>query len=490
MRLGGFTISFLQEYRNRTSMLKKGAYRIMCLGESTTRDQYPSFLEEVLNQRNIGIRFSVIDKGVAGNNTSFILAQLESNLDTYKPDMVIAMMGVNDHGSHMPPEPITNSRIAIFFGHLRVYKLARFLWLHISTKIQEKSLYKPNSDKQPIKKVMNSLENDFKEDFSDKSSYVTKESFEKVPELNSNSDNKFIKLGWLYTEQGKFFQAEEYFKKAIEINPKNEAAYIALGKAYCMQGKFFQAEECLKKVIGNDIDAIITLARVYVDQRKFFQAEECLKKVIGNDIDAIIILGWLYTEQGKLSQAEECFKKAVEINPENEFSYLDLGWLYTEQGKLSQAEEYFKKAVEINPGEDRLYRALATFYQQINNQKLAEEYHRKANRCRIETKNPLTISNYRKLKEILDKRGVRLICVQYPMRSIEPLKKVFENEEGIIFVDNEKIFKSVLKNASYKEYKEYFKDMFGGDFGHCTEKGNRLLAENIANTILKEAFDR
>jgi len=32
--------------------------------------------------------------------------------------------------------------------------------------------------------------------------------------------------------------------------------------------------------------------------------------------------------------------------------------------------------------------------------------------------------------------------------------------------------------------------MFGGDFGHCTHKGNRLLAENIANVIFKEVFSK
>jgi len=39
-------------------------------------------------------------------------------------------------------------------------------------------------------------------------------------------------------------------------------------------------------------------------------------------------------------------------------------------------------------------------------------------------------------------------------------------------------------------YKEVFRDMFSGDFGHCTEKGNRLLAGNIAAVILKELFRR
>ena len=64
---------------------------------------------------------------------------------------------------------------------------------------------------------------------------------------------------------------------------------------------------------------------------------------------------------------------------------------------------------------------------------------------------------------------------------------MFENKEGIIFVDNEMVFRKALKQASYDEY---FTDMFAGDFGHCTPKGNRLLAENIANVILKECFNK
>jgi len=77
--------------------------------------------------------------------------------------------------------------------------------------------------------------------------------------------------------------------------------------------------------------------------------------------------------------------------------------------------------------------------------------------------------------------------MQYPIRSIEPLKKMLEPHEGIIFVDNEKVFKEALKQASFDEY---FTNMFIGDSGHCTSKGNRLIAENIANVIWKECFNR
>lgn len=80
------------------------------------------------------------------------------------------------------------------------------------------------------------------------------------------------------------------------------------------------------------------------------------------------------------------------------------------------------------------------------------------------------------------------MCMQYPMRKIDPLKEIFKGQsEGIIFIDNEKIFKEAIRKEGYKEY---FIDLYAGDFGHCSDKGNRLIAENIAAVILREISDR
>ena len=146
----------------------------------------------------------------------------------------------------------------------------------------------------------------------------------------------------------------------------------------------------------------------------------------------------------------------------------------------------FKKTIKINPTDNWAYGSLAYCYKEWGEYKLAEEHFRKANRLRLEYYNPITRHNHQRLKEIVTQRGIKLVCVQYPVRSIEPLKKMFKNKKGIIFVDNEMVFKKALKQASYDEY---FVDIFAGDFGHCTRKGNRLLAENIANVILKECFN-
>jgi hypothetical protein len=119
----------------------------------------------------------------------------------------------------------------------------------------------------------------------------------------------------------------------------------------------------------------------------------------------------------------------------------------------------------------------------MNKTELAEEYSRKL----INTCCPVTAANYRKLKSILDARGIRIVCVQYPMRSVEPLEKIFEDARGVIFVDNERLFKEAVTQGGYREY---FRDFFAGDFGHCTYKGNKLLAGNIADAILREIFGK
>ena len=100
MRTAGLIYSVLQERANLISLRRKNAFVILCLGESTTaaggKSSYPRQLEEELNQMDIGIQFSVINKGQPACDTTEILARLEENLERYHPDMVITMMGIND----------------------------------------------------------------------------------------------------------------------------------------------------------------------------------------------------------------------------------------------------------------------------------------------------------------------------------------------------------------------------------------------------------
>ncbi|MCX5701580.1 MAG: tetratricopeptide repeat protein [Candidatus Omnitrophica bacterium] len=386
LRLGGFIILSLQERRNQLSIRQRGECRILCLGESTTQNQYPAFLEEILNRENIGIKFSVIDKGIIGTNTGFILSQLEANLDKCQPDLVVTMIGINDSGDYTPYEVDSTSKIRLLFKSFRTYKLARLLLVHIITKAKEMEFYKLQ-----------------------KNNLLTQE-----PEIESKAP---------YTEEDNLTQQETNLKKFLELNPQDDRAYSELGS--------------------------------------------------------------LYLEQGKPVEAERVFKKALELNPQNDQAYMELSSFYIRQGKPVEAERLLKKALELNPQDDRIYRRLAAVYGETGNYILRKEYEEKAKQMSERFYNPVTVNNYRRFKQILDRRKVKWICVQYPVRSIKPLKKIFEGEQGIFFVDNEEIFKTAVLREGYSKY---FVDVFSGDFGHCTEKGNKLLAGNIAKVLLKEVY--
>ncbi|MFH1519184.1 MAG: tetratricopeptide repeat protein [Candidatus Omnitrophota bacterium] len=525
LRLGGFIFLSLQEYRNRIAIKQKNTYRIMCLGESTTAGgdfSYPFQLEEILNQRDTGIRFTVINKGVPGINTAYILTSLEDNLNQYQPDMVITMMGANDGRDSMAYRDIPNQRARALFNSLRTYKLIKLLKLHIINKAEELGIYKPRE--------INELGYDeFGRVYKEQDKYRQAEAiFKKARESSPSDGGAYVALGEWYRDQGKYTQAEEMFKKAIELDPRkvgiyvqlgwchkesyerpydkailmlkkaietnpNEVwPYVGLGYFYKIQGKYAQAEVMFKKAIALNPESdgvYIELGWLYKDQGKHAQVEAMFKQAITKsprNIWVYIELGRYYRDQGKYTQAEEAFNKVIEIDPRKVGVYIELGRCYQDQKKYIQAEEAFKKTIEINPRNFGAYVGLAHCYEEQGKSAAAKEYTRKVNKLRLEYYNPITRNGYQKLKEILTNKGIQLVCAQYPVRSLEPLKKIFEDQEGVIFVSNERVFKQALKQASYKEY---FTDMFGSDFGHCTPKGNRLLAENIANVILKEYFN-
>ena len=417
MRLGGSFFLSRQEYRNLHAIEQKGAYRIMCLGESTTADAeghapYPRQLEEILNQKGIGIRFTVINKGKMATNTGTIVSELQDNLNEYQPDMVITMMGINDKNEYLVTyKDEKASKIRQFFRSSGVYKLLRLIWLKVTY---------PST----------------------------------VPEFDG--------LG---------LKQEEKVLSPAEVKAKKEEP-------------------------GNKIHGFV---RSLMAQGKYQEAEEALssyfeKEGMGAGAKIFLDVVFLYEKLGKYKQIEQMYQKAIDSHPEMEWLYCQFAWWYDSQNRHAEAEILYRKAIGIykniaekQSGYDRAYTygVLAQLYEGLNDRALAEEYYAEATNIRTSKYRAFTFRNYQKLRDIVQRRGIQLVCVQYPVRSVMGLKKMLGLSEGIIFVDNEMIFKKAIQREGYHAY---FTDMLGGDFGHCTEKGNRLLAENIADTILKEVF--
>lgn len=446
--VGGFIYQSGIRHRNRISLNKGGKYRIMCLGESMTAEgawnSYPRQLVRILEQRLADMQFSIINKGIPGAITTLILSQLEDNLDEYNPNMVLVMMGINDYFN------LTNFReprfqIKQFIRRFKIYNLANFMLMVMREKNILKGLYLQRA-----------------EYWQDKQNYPKAEKmFRKAIEINPKAYNTYLKFANYYQERKNFVQAEEMLKKAMELKPRDEELYLTMGGFYLEQERYPLSEEILQEGL------------------KLFRYKE--RFYIG--------LGDSYVKQGKFFQAEEMYRRALKIASDNEMPYIALANYYKSQNNLILAESYLKKAIEIKPEADISYEALEQFYKDVGESSKAENILADYIKYVRSTDNYLEITrhNYQRLKKIILQRGLKLVIVQYPRRSLKPLKELFKSTAGVIFVDNEMVFKEAINKG---EYGEYFEDRFAGDFGHCTPKGNWLLANNIAETIIDECFNK
>jgi len=563
MRITGWAIFSLQEHRNLQAIQKKGTYRIMCLGESTTQGQYPSFLEEELNRKNIGIQFSVIDKGHGGTDTSFIVTNLENYLYQYQPDMVVAMMGINDSDRFLKADLEKDSFGKIFLSSFKVYRLARFVIRHLASKFQGQErtaalaidrFYArcPSTPGRPL-----SLDQIMRED----------EALRKAIESQPGNPRIFIEQARRYIHEGQGAKAEQLIRQAIRLQPENSDNYIELSHFYELNSRVDEAEQTLLNAPRQDESIYLALARIYRSLGKEDRVEEVLRQAVRVSADRGLDwphseLASLFLDQGRLEEAEAEARKAVALNPKNNWALVRLAKILSQKGAYQEAEELMAKAgavdvqdqwfvvfqqammlashgkmeeavqkakmsLEMNPQSMEGRGFLYNYYRQKGDKEKAEEmldsaiaanpslslwaigelavlhyekndwdYVRRFRADYWEGKKhprkrvfyqPLTRKNFRRIKEILDQKGIRFVAVQYPTRELKPLRDIFAGEENIIFVDNEQIFRTaVMQNG----FKTYFADMFALDFGHCTDEGNRLLAQNIADTILREVFHR
>ena len=74
----------------------EGDLTVLCIGESTTAmggpESWPALLEEALRERLPSRHVAVVNRGVPGVDSSVLLAQLDTNLDRFHPDVVAAIV--------------------------------------------------------------------------------------------------------------------------------------------------------------------------------------------------------------------------------------------------------------------------------------------------------------------------------------------------------------------------------------------------------------
>ncbi len=533
MRIAGVIFTFRQEQQNRYNFSKNAACRIVCIGESTTAlggDQsYPSLLQDLLRQQCGKNRCSVFNKGVCGITTSGILADLEATIAMYKPNIVIAMIGINDNAEYVFEDDEEDTFSDKLLGDFKVYKLLTALISNMEVR----------RDKDPLPSVT-------------RQESVAVQALRQLILQDPSNCQLYLALSMLCAEEKNLLAAEDAAQKAIALAPQDYRGYLGLGKIYYHQGRYRLAFEVLQTVLklnpgnaesvivvrgrtsgggshtlggkaqeaevgfSND-EAYVVLGNMYKDQEKFVEAKDMYEKALAVkplQIGALIGLGWVMYHEKDYRKAQDHFEKAAQVYPQislvwkelgwfykcrkdythasaafekaislnirNYRVFLELAWIYKQEKKYAEAEHVLRQAIKMNPRDDRAIGEMAVLYREMDRLFDAENMRKKAELLRLKHMNALTVKNYRKIKAILDQAGIQLISMQYPLRNIEPLKDTFRGQTGVIFVDNEASFARAVEQEGYEAY---FSDMFAGDFGHGTPKGNRLIAEQVMKTL-------
>jgi tetratricopeptide (TPR) repeat protein len=522
LRAGGFLFTSLQDYSNRRSLREQHSYVIMCLGESTTalggESSYPRQLERALDERLPEFNVSVVNRGVGGTTTTAILDQLEKNLDRYDPDVVITMMGINDRDGLIAYEDHGSRAQGRFIHRFRVYKLAELIWQSILFKFRNI----PPPGWAGVSDGAAGYQRLAREYFARELYARAQSYYAKAIELSGGNPELYIGLGCCCMELEEYDEAEVYFRKALSAEPNSIVALINLGDSYGARGRMADLEkmyERARELGGGDVEFELEVAAGYRIWGLFDRAESICRKLLENDPDnfgAYYELGLNFQARENWARAEQMLRQAISLNPDDHRFYFALITCLMEQeewesaleigqtalqknpdqyriimtlidccrelGKWDEAAVLAERMIESNPEDERALGIRAFLARREGQFNTAERYTDQARRLHNK---PATVRNYRLLRDILHRKNIQLVCVQYPLREVDDLKAIFPESRDIIFVDNEEVFRQAIEEDKYDDY---FSDVFAGNFGHCTPRGNRLLAGNVAAVLMEEYF--
>ena len=323
--------------------------------------------------------------------------------------------------------------------------------------------------------------------------------FISLSDNNQNSVNKkyrYLKLYKLYHLLKMHISSILKTKEAYADNIKT----LDMNYAYelYVQKKYSDAERVCKKIIEIKQDDYYSSA---------FLAMLCYYHLNKKDIAYGIASGLIETDK-KVSDywKQVMYEITIDYNIKNKNDaetkrHVDklirdnnvllngrLYWFVKDIITPDQKREFLNKMYNYKENIDQYYGIIAIDSMEKKDYKKAEEYFAKAEDIRLKYPNKETYQLYKLILNKLIENNIKVLCMQYPVRSIESLKNNLKDEQyydKIEFISNEHVFKQMLKE---KKYDEIFKDQFAGDFGHCTDLGNTMIAENLVKKLEKSIY--
>jgi len=111
-----------------------------------------------------------------------------------------------------------------------------------------------------------------------------------------------------------------------------------------------------------------------LSQEELFERE----KQTPDDIHLLVRIAGGYLHRAELDKAEEYYRRALDVDPDDPWTYIYLGNLHNARTRFPEAISCFTRAAELLPGVACPYWCLGDAYATMGEPELAEAHYKKA----------------------------------------------------------------------------------------------------------------
>lgn len=143
-------------------------------------------------------------------------------------------------------------------------------------------------------------------------------------ELNIDTYQINLRLGWLNYLNKDYVKSETFYKKAVAIEPASVEARFGLVLPMSALGNWNSVLSVYLDIIKydpNNSTANYRIASIYFNRKEFGNASTYVAKVLRLypfDYDSNLLLGKILMAQGKNAEAKKYLGKALEYNPSSD----------------------------------------------------------------------------------------------------------------------------------------------------------------------------
>lgn len=165
------------------------------------------------------------------------------------------------------------------------------------------------------------------------------DTYQRALALDPNNPITHYRMGYVYTQSGKFEEADRHLARSLELDPEFAPSLATRGYVYRRMGD----------AMDPGIDRDITYNQA---EEHFLKALKLFPKLMDEDGESWWgSLGGLYRRRGQIRQAIYAYERCTEVTPHSSYPFSNLALLYMETQNREKMMETYKRVEQLASAE-------------------------------------------------------------------------------------------------------------------------------------------